>query len=465
MPFRKILVANRGAAAARIIRALREMSIRSVAVYSEADADLPYLAEADEKHCIGPAAPKESYLDQPRILGVLDECGADGLHPGYGFLSENAQFARAVEAAGRTFIGPSPRLIDQMGHKARARAMLGRHGMPVSASSGVLEHNDLASRRAAEAIGYPVMVKPAGGGGGIGMSVANSPQEIDAAVTRARSAAMRSFGNDEIYLERYVRKPRHVEFQILGDRSGAVRHVFERDCSIQRRHQKVIEEARAPVLDPALLESGADRIVEAMSRIGYDGIGTVETLYDPDGGFGFLEVNTRLQVEHAVTEEIAGIDLVRCQILAAAGMPIGEILPARITLRGTAIQARIYAEDPIRFLPSPGPLSVFRGPTGAGIRFETGYAEGSTITPYYDPMIAKVIAHGPTRAEAIALLDAALEQTVVRGVKTNIAFIRAMLKHPAYVAGELHTGLAAELTASAEYRAEIAATQARLAAQ
>lgn len=451
MPPRSIsslLVANRGAAAMRVIRTAKAMGLHTVAVYSEADADLPYLTLADQALPIGGAAPRESYLNQENLLAAMRQCGADALHPGYGFLSENAEFAAKVEAMGAVFIGPSPRHIEAMGHKARARDLMHQYGMPVSASSAVLGEDSAEIAQAGAAIGYPVMVKPAGGGGGIGMLAAKDETELLAAVSRARSMASRSFGVADIYLEKLMVRPRHVEFQILADRSGNAMHIFERDCSVQRRHQKVIEEAPAPRFARSVALEMADRVAGVMAAMRYDVIGTVETLHNAADSFCFLEVNTRLQVEHAVTEAVTGLDLVRCQIQLAKGETLADVLPVPPVLQGHAIQARIYAEDPVRFLPSPGPLTVFRLGQGEGIRIETGYAEGNIITPYYDPMIAKVIAHGADRAEAIRRLDAALAATRIEGVKTNIPLLRAILAFPAFQAGEVHTGLVAEVLAA-----------------
>ncbi|MDB5758134.1 MAG: biotin carboxylase [Burkholderia sp.] len=445
--FQKVVVANRGAVAARVIAALRALGIASVAVYSEADRDLPYLAMADESHAIGPAAPAASYLNQDALLDVVRRSGADGLHPGYGFLSENPRFATRIIEAGCGFIGPSPKWLEAMGHKTQARQLMAKYGMPMGASSGILSGGWEERLAAARAIGFPVLVKPATGGGGIGMLPAHSEEELAAALERAASLAHRSFGNAELYLERLMLKPRHIEFQVLADRYGAVRHLFERDCSVQRRHQKVIEESPAPNIDRAAIAATADRITGILAELGYDNIGTVETLYDPAAGYAFLEMNTRLQVEHAVTEEVTGIDLVQSQIRLAAGERLDQVLPADITPRGHAIEVRVYAEDPKRFLPSPGPLRVFRPPSGPGIRVETGYAEGNTVTPFYDPMLAKLIAHGATRQQAISRMEDALAMFAVEGVKTNIAFVRQVLADEAFRAGAIHTGLAADVLA------------------
>ncbi|MDO9435281.1 acetyl/propionyl/methylcrotonyl-CoA carboxylase subunit alpha [Hydrogenophaga sp.] len=450
--FHKVLVANRGAVAARVLRALKALGIRTVAVYSEADAGLPYLAMADEAHLLGPADPRESYLAIDKLLDIARRCGADGVHPGYGFLSENAVFAQHVLDAGMQFIGPSPRWIDAMGHKTRARELMARHGMPMGKSSELLNDDEARTLREAERIGYPVLVKPAGGGGGIGMLPARDGAELIKAVAQARSLAQRSFGNAELYLERLVTRPRHVEFQFLADRYGQVRHLFERDCSVQRRHQKVLEEAGAPGLPRQEVDATAARIEGILATLGYDVIGTAETLYDGEN-FNFLEMNTRLQVEHAVTEEVTGIDIVASQIRLAWGERIGDVLPERIELRGHAIEARVYAEDPVRFFPSPGVLKTLRLARGEGIRIETGYAEGCTVTPYYDPMIAKVIAHGNTREQARTRLLDALESSAVEGVKTNIPFIRQVLLSDEFVAGDVHTALGADVLARARHAA------------
>jgi acetyl-CoA carboxylase biotin carboxylase subunit len=451
--FHKVLVANRGAVAARVLRALKSLGIRTAAVYSEADAGLPYLEMADETHAIGEADPARSYLNADVLMDVLRRCGADGVHPGYGFLSENAAFAERVQASGCCFIGPSPRWIAAMGHKTRARELMARHGMPMGTSSALLDDDERRTLAHAALVGYPVLVKPAGGGGGIGMLPARSDEELLKAVAQARSMAQRSFGSAELYLERLIERPRHVEFQVLADRHGNVRHLFERDCSVQRRHQKVIEEAGAPLIARDRVQGAAERISAILGGLGYDVIGTVETLYDGEGGFNFLEMNTRLQVEHAVTEEVTGIDIVSSQVRLAWGERLYEVLPEDIALQGHAIQARVYAEDPVRFFPSPGVLSTLRLPVSQGIRVETGYAEGCRITPYYDPMIAKVIAHGATRSDAIAHLVNALDATVVEGVKTNIPFVRQVLLSPEFMGGNVHTGLGSEVLARAKSQA------------
>jgi acetyl-CoA carboxylase biotin carboxylase subunit len=443
--FRKVLVANRAAAASRVVRALRQLEIASVAVYSEADRELAYVAEANEAFLLGPAPARQSYLDIERILAIARAAAVDAIHPGYGFLAENHDFAAAIQGAGMSFIGPAPAVIEALGRKDRARELMRERGMPMVPSTDILPRDEAAALACLHQIGLPVMIKPAAGGGGIGMQVARSEAELVAGLAKARSMAERSFGNDAIYLERLIEAPRHVEFQIVADSHGNVRHLFERDCSVQRRHQKVIEEAPAPAIDEAEVIAAARRAAECLAAIGYDNIGTVEMLYDATAGFNFLEVNTRLQVEHAVTEEITGVDIVQSQIRLAAGERLAQVLPGEASRSGHAIQARIHAEDPVRFLPSPGPLNVFRPPSGEGIRVETGYREGNVVTPHYDPMIAKVVARAADRAAAIDRLAAALERFEIVGVKTNIPFVLAVLRSEEFRSGNVHTGLAGEI--------------------
>jgi len=445
--FNKVVVANRGAIAARVLRALDQMGIKSVALYSEADYGAPYLEMASETYAIGASPARDSYLNQDLLLDVFERAGVDGVHPGYGFLSENAQFAERVQAAGINFIGPSPKWIHAMGHKTRAREIAAQYGMPMSKGSAVLPVQPAAIVAAAREIGYPVLVKPAGGGGGIGMLPAKDEGELLAVVERSRSMATRGFGSAEVYLERLFERPRHVEFQVLGDRHGNAVHLFERDCSVQRRNQKVIEEAPGPALDRARVTEVADQIAAIIKEMGYDNIGTVEMLMAADGSFNFLEMNTRLQVEHGVTEEVTGVDLVKAQIRAAAGERLSDILPSRLAIKGHAIQARVYAEDPKNFFPSPGKLTVFRPPQDKSIRIETGYAEGRDVTPFYDPMIAKVIVHAASRDLAIERLAQALESFDIKGPKTSIPMVIAVLRSAQFGAGDVHTGLIPEVQA------------------
>lgn len=450
--FKKVVVANRGAVAARVIRALREMGIASVAVYSEADAGAFYLDEADETYEIGPADPLRSYLNVAVLLDVLKRSGADGLHPGYGFLSENAGFALAVNAAGARFIGPDPRWIEAMGHKVQARDLMRRHGLPMAPSSPPLKDDLNAAISAAKAIGYPVLVKPTAGGGGIGMIAARDDAGLAIAIESARSLAARSFGNGEVYLERLQERTRHIEFQILADRHGHVRHLFERDCSIQRRNQKVIEESPAPGLSRDIVERAAQDMAGVLAKLPYDVIGTMETLHGASGGFHFLEMNTRLQVEHAVTEAITGVDLVKAQIRLAAGELLDSVLPEPVAASGHAIEARIYAEDPVKFYPSPGTLRALRFPEMEDLRVETGLREGNAITPHYDPLVAKLIIHARDRHTAIERMIQALDASVIEGVKHNIPFIRSVIDSQAFRDGDIHTGLGAQVLASRQPR-------------
>ncbi|QIL82749.1 biotin carboxylase [Diaphorobacter sp. HDW4A] len=453
---RRILVANRGAVAARVIRAAHKLGLEAVAVHSTADADLPYLKEADTSICIGEGPALQSYLNQDAVLRAARECGADAVHPGYGFLSENAQFAEAVEAAGLCFIGPSPRWIRELGHKTAARALMQQHSMPMTQSSALLPDDVDAVAAIADAMGYPLMLKPANGGGGIGMLPVRHHDEVAAALRQAQSTATKAFGNAQLYFETLIDKPRHIEFQFLADRHGQARCLFERDCSVQRRNQKVVEEATAPGIARDEIEQMARRLEAILCHIGYDVIGTVEMLYTPATGFTFLEVNTRLQVEHAVTEEVTGIDIVAAQIRLAAGEPLADVLPARIECNGHAIEARIYAEDPVRFFPSPGVMSTFAPPAGEGIRVETGYGEGARISTFYDPMIAKLIAHAPNRATAIERLRGALQAFHVSGVKTNIPFVLRILEDEDFAAARLHTQLGTAIAAASNVKPQTA---------
>ena len=363
--------------------------------------------------------------------------GADALHPGYGFLAENAPFARAVANAGIRFIGPAADLVESLGHKTEARALMREHGFPVHAGSSVLDDEDAVAAAAAET-GFPVILKPANGGGGIGMAVASTEAELAFAFRTATTLAERAFGDGSVYLEKYLARPRHIEFQILGDGRDATA-LFERECSVQRRHQKLIEEAPAPNVDRAAVDAVGARAAAALAALGYDSLGTVETLL-ADGEFGFLETNTRLQVEHGVTEEVTGVDLVAAQIRLAAGTAdLAGVLPADVALSGHAVEARVYAEDPVRMLPSPGRLLTFRPPAMTGVRTEVAYREGQTVTPYYDPLLAKVIGVGSTREQAIGRTLIALKAFEIRGVETNRAMLRDVLASEAFIAGRLHT--------------------------
>ena len=433
--FSKILVANRGAIARRVIRACSELGIASVAVYSEADAGAPYLEEASEAHALAGNTAAETYLNGGALLKVLEASGADALHPGYGFLSEKADFARSVIANGAAFIGPDPQWLAAMGDKVAARKLMADADFPVFPGSEPLENLDQALA-AAELLGYPLMLKPSAGGGGIGMRVVRDAKELKKSFGLSQKMAMAAFADSCVYLESWLATPRHVEFQLLGDNDGRVVHVHERDCSIQRRHQKVIEESPAPGLDRAEVNVMADRAAETAGRLGYSNIGTLETLRDSSGAYGFLEMNTRIQVEHGVTEAVTGLDLVAEQIRLASGAP----LPVIPELRGHALEARIYAEDPRSHMPSTGVLQLFRYPVLEGVRVETGYCEGQAVTPYYDPLLAKVIGWGVTREQAIGRVLIGLRAFSVQGVKTNIPLLTRVLEDGEFLRGHVHTG-------------------------
>jgi acetyl-CoA carboxylase, biotin carboxylase subunit len=438
-----VLVANRGEIARRVIRTARRMGIRSVAVYSDADEDLPYVAEADQAVRIGPAQPAQSYLNVQAILDAARETKAASVHPGYGFLAENASFAAAVIEAGLTWIGPDPAAIEQMGDKIRARNLMEKAGVPVSPGTRRPVTDVSEAVTEAAKIGYPVMVKAAGGGGGIGMGVAADEDALRGAFETARSRAERFFGSPEILLERYVERARHVEVQILGLADGRVVALGERDCSVQRRHQKVAEETPSPGVSPELRARMLDAAVRAGEAVGYRGAGTVECLVDTaTGTFVFLEMNTRLQVEHPVTELVTGIDLVEQQFLIASGKPVSfaEVNPA-----GHAIELRVYAEDPVRFLPGPGKITAWREPVGDGIRVDAGYTSGNTVTPFYDPLLAKLCAYGSTRAQALERARDAVAAFVVEGPKNNLPFHAELLVSPDFVSGDYDTSLVSKL--------------------
>jgi acetyl-CoA carboxylase biotin carboxylase subunit len=440
-----VLVANRGEIARRVIRTARRLGITSVAVYSDADAELPYVREADQAVHIGPAQPALSYLNAAAIIDAARKTGAAAVHPGYGFLAENADFAGQVIAAGLTWVGPDPAAIEQMGDKIRARNLMERAGVPVSPGSREPVTDETAAVAEADRIGYPVMVKAAAGGGGIGMGVAAGEAELRAAFATARSRAERFFGSPEILIERYVERARHVEVQILGLADGSVLALGERDCSVQRRHQKVAEETPSPGVSPALREQMLAAAVRAGQAVGYRSAGTVECLVDTDAGsFVFLEMNTRLQVEHPVTELVTGLDLVEQQFLIAAGEP-PSFDPAAVRPAGHALELRVYAEDPVRFLPSPGTITRWEEPAGDGIRVDSGYEAGNTVTPYYDPLLAKLCVHGADRAQALARARDAVAAFAVEGPKTNLAFHAELLASPDFVSGDYDTSLVSKL--------------------
>ena len=425
--FEKVLVANRGEIAVRVIRALQELGVGSVAVYSEPDRDAPHVRLADEAHAIGPGPASASYLDAGAILDVGLRSGCEAIHPGYGFLSESAGFAQRCADAGVTFVGPSPGAIEAMGSKTRARELVARLGVPIVPGSDAAVETARDARTAAERIGYPVAVKAAGGGGGMGFRVATSEAELDAALEAVRAEGARFFGDPAVYLERYFDDPRHVEVQVVGDRHGAVVHLGERDCSIQRRHQKLVEETPAPTVGPALRARLGEQAVRIAASIGYTSAGTVEGLLVGED-FHFLEMNTRLQVEHAVTEMTTGLDLVREQLRVAAGLPL-SVTQDQVTLDGAAVECRINAEAAHRgFLPSPGTITGYREPSGPGVRVDSGVALGYTVPPFYDSLLAKLVAWGVSREAATGRMLAALDEFEIDGIDTLIPFHRHLLR-------------------------------------
>ncbi|MEV4099233.1 biotin carboxylase N-terminal domain-containing protein [Nonomuraea sp. NPDC049649] len=441
-----VLVANRGEIARRIVRTVKRLGLRAVAVHSEADAGLPFVREADEAVLIGPAPPAQSYLDPAKVLEAARATGARAIHPGYGFLAENAAFARAVIDAGLVWVGPSPEAIERMGDKINARNLMEAAGVPVAAGTREPVTDLEAALEAAGRIGYPVMVKTAGGGGGIGMSVARDERELAKAFEQASRAAARFSGDalagPAILLERYIERARHVEVQILGLPGGEVVALGERDCSVQRRHQKVVEESPSPGLTPDLRERMLAAAVRAGEAVGYLGAGTVECLVDADAqDFVFLEMNTRLQVEHPVTELVTGLDLVELQLRVAAGES-PEVAPAT---SGHAIEFRVYAEDPKRFFPGPGAITAWEEPAGDGVRVDSGYAAGDVVTPFYDPLMAKLCVHAPTRTEALERARKAVAGFTVEGPKSNLAFCAELLEHDEFVSGGYDTGLVARM--------------------
>lgn len=438
--FKRLLIANRGEIAVRIIRVCRELDIESVAVYSEADRDSLHVKYADYAYPIGPPPSVESYLSIDRIIEVAKKTGADAIHPGYGFLAENSEFARSCSENGIVFIGPSPEIIEQMGDKVKARAIMKAVGIPVVPGSDGILSSEEEVVRVAQNIGYPFMLKAVAGGGGKGLRLVRSEREIPPAYRAVRSEAASSFGDPRLYVEKYLDRPRHVEVQILADQYGKVVHLYDRECSIQRRHQKIIEECPAPGLDYRMRRHIGRVAIQGARAVGYVGVGTLEFLLDRDKNFYFLEMNTRLQVEHAVTERVVGIDLVKAQIEVADG----AYLPWRqrhISPTGHAIECRIYAEDPENdFMPCPGKIDGLRLPEGLGVRNDCGVYEGAEVPIYYDPMIAKLIIWGENRVEAILRMRRALREYQVRGIKTNIPFHQWILRHPRFMAGDFNTG-------------------------
>jgi acetyl-CoA carboxylase biotin carboxylase subunit len=431
----KVLIANRGEIALRILRACRELGIRTVAVYSKADRDLMHVRLADEAVCIGPASPTDSYLNIPSIISAAEVTDADAIHPGYGFLAENADFAESVERSGFKFVGPRPDTIRLMGNKVSAIEAMKKAGVPtVPGSNGPVGDNSDDTLRMAREIGYPVIIKAAAGGGGRGMRVVESEHQLLNAITVTRSEAKNAFGDDTVYMEKFLQHPRHVEIQVLADGMGNAIHLGDRDCSLQRRHQKVVEEAPAPGIPDDIREQVAQSCVNACIEIGYRGAGTFEFLYE-NGQFFFIEMNTRVQVEHPVTEMISGVDIVKEQLLMAGGAPL-SLRQDQVRLRGHSIEVRINAEDPDRFTPSPGKISYFHAPGGNGVRVDSHVYSGYTVPPYYDSLIGKLITWGPSREVAFARMRNALEEIVVEGIKTNIALHKdKIFRDPAFARG------------------------------
>jgi len=449
-PLGKILIANRGEIAVRVIRACRELGIATVAVCSDVDETALHVELADQHVVLGPAEPGASYLRADAIIAAARQTGAQAIHPGYGFLAENAGFAAAVARAGLVFIGPSAAVIERMGEKTAARAIMEKAGVPVVPGALLpaadAEGNFPAGEvmAAAERVGFPLLVKAAFGGGGKGMRLVTEPGQMLAACQGAAREAVKAFGNGAVYLERFLERPRHIEFQIFGDSHGNQIHLFERECSIQRRHQKIIEECPSPVMTPELRDRMGRAAVAAAAAVDYEGAGTVEFLLGADGSFFFLEMNTRLQVEHPVTELATGLDLVKAQIKVAEGHPL-PWTQEEVRLQGHAIECRIYAEDPARnFMPSLGDIRLLREPAGPGVRIDTGVRQGDRVTMHYDPMIAKLSLHGPDRQAAIERAREALRQYAVLGVETNVEYLLAILADEEFVSGGLHTGFLAE---------------------
>ena len=431
--FDKILIANRGEIALRVLRACKELGIATVAVHSTADADAMHVRLADESVCIGPPPARDSYLNIPQILAACEITGADAVHPGYGFLSENARFADILEAHKVTFIGPSAEHIRIMGDKIEAKRTALRLGIPVVPGSEGSVANDIAARKVAAEIGYPVLVKAAAGGGGRGMKVARTPDEMPAALSAARAEARASFGDDALYIEKYLEKPRHIEIQVMGDGKGVAVHLGERDCSLQRRHQKVLEEAPSPALDDDARARIGGIVAAAIGSLGYAGAGTVEFLYE-NGEFYFIEMNTRLQVEHPVTEAITGIDLVNEQIRVASGNGM-SFTQADVRISGHAIECRINAEDPRTFVASPGRIAYYHPPGGLGVRVDSAVYQGYRIPPFYDSLIGKLIVHGRNRQECMMRLRRALDEFVIDGIQSTIPLFRDLVNDPDIAAG------------------------------
>jgi len=442
--FRKVLVANRGEIALRVIRACKELGLESVAVHSTADADALHVKFADQAVCIGPPPSAKSYLNVPMIISAAEVTGADAIHPGYGFLSENADFAEVCRKCKLTWIGPSPDAMRLMGDKIRAREAMAKAGVPMLPGTAGI-HDEIALIEAAERIGFPVILKASAGGGGRGMKIVYEKAKLLDAWSAGRTEAQAAFGNPEMFMERYCEKPRHIEIQVIGDKHGHYTHLNERECSIQRRHQKVIEEAPSAALDEATRKAMCDASVKAIAAIGYTNVGTMEYLLDSDGRFYFMEMNTRLQVEHPVTELVTGLDLVREQIKIAAGEPLSWNINEERKPRGHAIELRINAEDPVSFAPWPGKITALHMPGGLGVRVDTHVYAGYVVPPNYDSLLAKVIVHDVDRPAAIRRARRCLDEMVVEGIRTNIPFLRRIVNNAEFIRGEFDTGFVGRL--------------------
>ncbi|MFA7536012.1 MAG: acetyl-CoA carboxylase biotin carboxylase subunit [Desulfuromonadales bacterium] len=437
--FHKILIANRGEIALRIIRACKELGIKTVAVHSDADHEALHVKLADESICIGPAPSAKSYLNMKAIISAAEVSDADAIHPGYGFLSENAEFAEICANCGLTFIGPTPENMRLMGDKISARRTVTAAGVPILPGTKEGVNTAEEAKRIAAEIGYPVIIKATAGGGGRGMKVVHSPASLPNALAAARSEAQAGFGNPEVYIEKFCDRPRHVEIQIMADKHGNVIHLGERDCSIQRRHQKLIEEAPCPVLTPELRKRMGDCAVAAAKSVNYSSVGTMEFLLDQEGNFYFMEMNTRVQVEHPVTEMITGIDIIKEQIRSAAGLPL-RFKQSDIKFTGHSIECRINAEHPFKFTPSPGKIDGYHPPGGLGVRVDSAVYDQYTVLPHYDSMIAKLIVHAETREEAIQRMARALDEYIIEGIKTTIAFHQRIMSHKEFIEGAVDTG-------------------------
>jgi acetyl-CoA carboxylase biotin carboxylase subunit len=436
--FQKILVANRGEIALRVICACKELGIATVAVYSEADRNSLHVRFADEAVCIGPPRSSESYLNIPQVISAAEITNVDAIHPGYGFLSENANFAKVCEASEITFIGPTAEVIEMMGEKDRARREVRAAGLvTVPGSDGIVEGEEQLAKEAAK-IGFPLILKASAGGGGRGMRIVRKQDELLAMYQTARSEAQQAFGNPDVYAEKFIEHPRHIEFQVLGDQHGKVIHLNERECTIQRRHQKLLEESPSPAMDPKRRKEFGAKVVRALEKIGYTNAGTVEFLMDEDGSIYFIEMNTRIQVEHPVTELVTGVDLIKAQIRIAAGERLEDAV-GEMQFSGHAIECRINAEDPVTFVPSAGRITAFQAPGGTGVRVDSAAYADAVIPPYYDSMIAKLVVKGRDRAEAIARMKRALDMFVIEGIKTSIPLQRRILADPDFATGKFDT--------------------------